>query len=153
MFGFSPPLSTSIAAGIAAAALLGLAVQTVRIDGVHVGVLHVPGLVSELADAKRQLADTRVSLTQEKALRAAEHDQNASSFANQSARCTSRVAIAKDAARVINEVTSHVYPETPGAPRAPRPLIGADSLRRIAGQAGTDQAARLPAGGDDPARH
>lgn len=134
--------------GAVAVAAAGVAVvQTIRIDGFHVWPVHYVGL----AERAEQVAEVKADLGKSEQARSQEQAQASASYAAQSTRCDDRITTARDSAAAIQEIVngSHVVAagdgQDSGAPAdAVRGIIGADMLRRVAGQAGG--AASLPAG-------
>lgn len=57
-------LAGPIAAAIAAVLALALVVQTFRIEGLSIWPIHIKGLKAELADTRRDLADTKTAFAQ-----------------------------------------------------------------------------------------
>jgi len=141
----------AILAALLAVALAVAAVMSVRVYGFSVGPLHFEGLQAKADRAATEAKDAKAAAELSEGLRGQEQAQAQASFSAAADRCTQRVTTATDAGRAIGEIVNAPFPITaPGGavPVADRPIVTADRLRVIIGQAAAGSAAGVSGGGD-----
>lgn len=133
----------AIVGGIAVASIGVAAFQTVQLHGFKIGPVSIEGCRDKAARFEAQAKAAAELLALSEGLRAQEQVQDRGSYASQASACEARVSTAREAIRTIAEVTKV---ETTSDSPTVGSIIGADSLRRIVGQASGAQAAGLPVG-------